>query len=91
MIAVDLEDFHMGAIDDPIRTIFMCGSGRDVKMSVINGRTVMKDRQIEGIDLEELKAKGQKYYDKMKLGYLERDYRHLPEEELFRPSYRIVR
>ncbi|MEY8339280.1 chlorohydrolase family protein [Lachnospiraceae bacterium 62-35] len=89
MIVVDLEDFHMGAVDDPIRTIFMCGSGRDVKMSVINGRTVMKDRQIEGIDLEEIKAKGQKYYEKMKLGYVERDYCHLPKEKLFRPSFPI--
>ena len=60
-------------------------------MSIINGRIVMKDRQIEGIDLEEIKVKGQKYYDKMRLGYMERDYRHLPEEELFRPSFPIVK
>lgn len=89
MIAVDLTGFHMGAVDDPVRTIFTCGAGTDVKLSVINGRTVMKDRQIEGVDLEELKAKGQKYFDKMRLGYLERDYRHLPEEVLFRPSFRV--
>lgn len=88
MIVVDLDGFHMGAVDDPIRTIFMCGSGRDVKMSVINGRTVMKDREIEGIDLKELKAKGQEYYNRMKPGYMERDYKHLPEEEIFRPSFR---
>lgn len=89
MIAVDLEAFHMGAVDDPVRTIFMCGSGADVKMSVINGRVVMKDRQIEGIDLEKLKAEGQRYYNKMKYGYMERDFRHLKEEEIFRPSFRI--
>ena len=89
MIVVDLDAFHMGAVDDPIRTIFMCGNGTDVKMSVINGRTVMKDRKLEGVDLAELKAKGQAYYDKMKYGYMERDYQHLPEEEIFRPSYRV--
>lgn len=89
LIAVDLEGFHMGAVDDPIRTIFMCGSGRDVVLSVINGRTVMKDREIPGIDLAELKRKGQEYYDRMKLGYLERDYKHLPKEELFRPSFPV--
>ncbi|MCI9340656.1 MAG: amidohydrolase family protein [Dorea sp.] len=89
MIVVDLDAFHMGAVDDPVRTIFMCGSGADVKMSVINGRTVMKDRKIEGIDFEKLKAEGQKYYDKMKLGYMERDYKHLRKEEIFRPSFRM--
>lgn len=87
IIAVNLDSFHMGAVDDPIRTIFMCGSGQDVVMSVINGRTVMKDRKLVGIDLVELKRKGQEYYDKMKRGYVERDYRHLPEAELFRPSF----
>ena len=79
----------MGAVEDPIRTIFMCGCGRDVKLSIINGKTVMKDRTIEGVDLEEIKAKGQKYYDKMRMGYMERDYRHLSEDELFRPSFPI--
>lgn len=89
LIAIDLGSFHMGAVDDPIRTGFMCGSGQDVVLSVINGRTVMKDRKLEGIDLEELKRRGQEYYDRMKRGYLERDYQHLPERELFRPSFPV--
>ena len=87
MIVVGLDDFHMGAIDDPVRTIFMCGSGHDVKMSIINGRTVMKDRKIEGVDLEALKEQAQRYYDKMKMGYQERDGFHIPTEKLFRTSY----
>ena len=58
-------------------------------MSIIDGKTVMKDREIAGVDLQELKAKAQEYYDRMKKGYLERDYRHLPEEELFRPSFPV--
>lgn len=89
MIVVDLDSFSMGAVDDPVRTIFMCGSGSDVKMSVINGRTVMKDRQIEGLDLKALKEEAQRYYNKMKLGYMQRDYKQLPKEQIFRPSFRI--
>jgi cytosine/adenosine deaminase-related metal-dependent hydrolase len=90
IIVIDLDAYHFGAIDDPIRTMIMCGSGTDIKMSVINGRTVMKDRKIEGIDLSELKIKGQKYYDKMKLGYMERDYKHLPKDEILKPSFKII-
>ena len=89
MIVVNLDSFHMGALNDPIRTMFLCGSGCDVTMSIIDGKTVMKDREIAGVDLQELKAKAQEYYDRMKKGYLERDYRHLPEEELFRPSFPV--
>lgn len=90
IIAIDLDGFHMGAVDDPIRTIITCGSGRDVKLSIIAGRTVMKDRLMPGVDLEEIKAKGQRYFDKMRLGYVERDYQQLGEKELFKPSFPIV-
>lgn len=89
IIVINLDSYHMGAIDDPIRTMIMCGSGTDVVMSVIDGRTVMKDRKIEGIDLEEMKEKAQNYYDKMKLGYMKRDYRNLPMNEIFKPSFKI--
>jgi hypothetical protein len=66
------------------------GSGRDVKLSIINGRIVMKDRVIPNLDLEEIKSKGQKYFNKMKKGYLERDYQQLPENELLPSSFKIV-
>lgn len=90
IIAIDLDGFHMGVIDDPIRTMIASGSGRDVKLSIINGRIVMKDRVIPNLDLEEIKSKGQKYFNKMKKGYLERDYQQLPENELLPSSFKIV-
>ncbi|KAB2328642.1 amidohydrolase family protein [Cytobacillus depressus] len=90
IIAIDLDGFHMGVIDDPIRTMIASGSGRDVKLSIINGKVVMKDRKIPNLDLEEIKIKGQKYFNKMRKGYLERDYKQLPENELLPPSFKIV-
>jgi 5-methylthioadenosine/S-adenosylhomocysteine deaminase len=90
IIAIDLDGFHLGVIDDPIRTMIASGSGRDVKLSIINGRVVMKDRVIPNLDLEEIKSKGQKYFNKMKNGYLERDYQQLPENELLPSSFKKV-
>jgi cytosine/adenosine deaminase-related metal-dependent hydrolase len=90
LIAVDLDGFHMGVIDDPIRTMMVSGTGRDVKLSIINGRMVMKDQKIPNLDLDEIKTKGQKYFNKMRKGYLERDYQQLLENELLPPSFRIV-
>ncbi|MDM5360577.1 amidohydrolase family protein [Peribacillus sp. ACCC06369] len=90
IIAIDLDSYHMGVIDDPIRTMFVSGSGRDVKLSIINGKVVMKDQKIPNLDLMEIKYKGQKYFDKMRRGYMERDYQKLPEKELFKPSFKVV-
>lgn len=88
IIIIDLEDIHMGSTDDPIKTMFMNGSGRDVKTSIINGKTVMKDRKIKGINIELLKEKEEKYFSKLKRSYVERDYQQLGEKKLFDFSFR---
>lgn len=90
IIAVDLDGYHMGTIDDPIRTMMMSGSGRDVKLSVIGGRVVMKDRLIPNVDLKQVQQRGQAYFDQMKKGYLERDYQQLKENDLFEGSFPTV-
>lgn len=90
IIAIDLDGFHMGVLDDPLRTVMASGSGRDVKLSIINGKVVMKDRKLPSMDLEALKGKAQKYFMKMKKGYLKRDYQELPENELMPPSFRFA-
>jgi 5-methylthioadenosine/S-adenosylhomocysteine deaminase len=90
LIIIDLNDFHFGLMDDPVRTLMISASGKDVKTSIIDGRIVMNDRKIEGIDFDALQQQGQAYYDKMKLGYCERDYQHLPQEKLFPPSFQMI-
>lgn len=90
IIAIDLDGYHMGISDDPIRTMIMSGSGRDIKLTIINGRIVMKDRKIPGQDLKEIQLKGQSYFEKMKNAYSERDYQQLGVHELFNPSFPFV-
>jgi 5-methylthioadenosine/S-adenosylhomocysteine deaminase len=90
IVIIDLNDLRLGVIDDPLRCVIMCGSGIDVKTSIINGRIVMRDRKIEGVDLDKLRANGQLYFDKMKLGYCERDYMHIPQEKLFPSSFQRI-
>lgn len=90
IIVVGLDAFHMGPADDPIRTMITGGAGTDITMSIINGRTVMKDRKLPGIDLNELKSKAQAYYDKMRLTYMERSYIKMSEEEFYEPSFKTI-
>ncbi|WP_285767358.1 chlorohydrolase family protein [Peribacillus sp. SI8-4] len=90
IIAISLDSLHMGVTDDPIRTMFVSGSGRDVTLSIINGRTVMKDQRIPDLDLNEIKTRGQRYFNRMRSGYMARDYQKLPEHQLFKPSFKRV-
>ncbi|MDY3867998.1 MAG: chlorohydrolase family protein [Pyramidobacter sp.] len=87
IVVFDLTGRHIGPIDDPLRTLVSCGGGRDLKLSIINGRCVFKDGHLTGIDESVLIKRAQAYYDKMKNSYLERDYQHLPREVFFAPAF----
>ena len=44
----DLSGFHLGQFFDPIQTMVLNGSGRDFTTVIVDGRTVMEDRQHPG-------------------------------------------
>ena len=88
IIIIDLSGYHIGAVDDPIRTMGMCAAGRDVVTSIINGRVVMKNRVIPGFDYETAQVKAQQYYDKMKKDYLMRSGNKIKPDEMFPPTFK---
>jgi len=90
LIIIDLSQLRTGPIDDPIRTLLMNAGGVNVRTSIINGRVVLRDGQIPGVDAAEMKQAGQRYFDKLKAAYPERDYLQRTVEELFPPSFRVV-
>ena len=90
LMIVDLSHLRTGPIDDPIRTMLMNSSGANVRTVIINGRTVMQDGQIPGIDFATMKAQGQAYFAKLKGAYPARDYKGRSVAELFPPAFRVV-
>jgi len=60
-----------------------------VKSSIINGRTVMWDRVIPGMDFEWLQQCAQELFNKLKKAYSQRDYLNRSIEELFPSSFQV--
>jgi len=87
----DLRGFHLGQLVDPIQTMVMNGTGADFKTVLVNGRVVVEDRKCSGFSLEELQEKAQRQYDKLRSTYPERTHLHPPVEEIFRPSFPMIR
>lgn len=90
IIIVDLNSLRTGVVDDPIRTLILHTSGWNVKTVIINGRTVMEDGIIPGVDPQELRQQGQNFFDKMRAAYTQRDYMKRPADELFPPVFKIA-
>jgi 5-methylthioadenosine/S-adenosylhomocysteine deaminase len=89
VIVIDLDSFHMGQIADPIRTILLNGFGSDTRMVFIDGRLVMENGVIPGVDYHDYRKKAQDYFDRLKISYTERDYKHREPETLFPSSFPI--
>lgn len=91
LVAFALDDLRMGAVDDPIRTLTLAGTGRDVVFSMVAGRVVMRDGRIPGLDQRALRAEGQRIFEKLRAAYAERDALAGPEgsseAQLFPPVF----
>ncbi|TQE99305.1 MAG: amidohydrolase family protein [Spiribacter salinus] len=75
---------------DPVQTIMASCSGRDVRDVWIDGRRVMADRVIPGVDEAAETARAQAQFARMVAKYPDRTLGHPPLSDIFRPSYERV-
>ncbi len=87
----ELDRPHSGQVIDPIQTMLLTGHGRDVQAVIIDGRFVMEDRVIPGIDEAADNARAQKQFEGVMARYPERTSGHPPMSEIFSSSYAIER
>lgn len=83
----DLSGFHLGPIDDPIKTMLLAGTGRDFTESWIAGRRVMSGRKLPGVDLDVLRHKAQAQFEKLKASHSPRAPGNPPAATLFTPAF----
>ena len=91
MIVIDFDEPCMGQNIDPIQTLMLNGSGREVQTVVINGRFVMEDGCIPGVDDRELRCQAQSQFDRLVAQYPRRTFGQPKLEEIFSSSYRLKR
>ena len=84
---IGLNDPAMGQVIDPIQTLLLNGSGRDVRTVVIDGRIVMQDGVIPGIDHDAMRAGAQTRFNGLVAQYPDRTFGHPPVAEIFPTSY----
>ncbi|RZU62287.1 chlorohydrolase family protein [Zhihengliuella halotolerans] len=87
LMVASLSDFRDGTLEDPLRTLVLNGSARNVTDTYVAGRPVVVDGALPGIDLEALRAEGQALFEQMVAAYSERDYRGRDAGELFPGVY----
>ncbi|WP_037914531.1 amidohydrolase family protein [Sulfitobacter sp. 20_GPM-1509m] len=84
---IRLDSPEMGQVIDPIQTLLLNGSGRDVSDVMIAGRFVMRNGVIPGVDAMEDQRRAQAQFDRMVAQYPDRTLFHPPLDQIFPPSY----
>src|SRR5262249_34933314 len=71
---VDLSTLLTGPVDDPIRTMVLNAGGAQVKTVIVDGRTVVADGAVPGVDIEGVRRRAQDYFERYKARYSEWDH-----------------
>ncbi len=82
---------HSGQAIDPIQTMMLTGHGRDFSDVVIDGRFVMRDGVIPGIDEAADNARAQAQFERVMALYPRRTLHHPPVTEIFSAAYPVRR
>lgn len=66
LVIVDLKKVDYGAVLDPIKAFVEYGSGRDIETVIIDGRIVVEEGRVAGVDeadlLSRVQAQGEKFW-----------------------------
>lgn len=90
LIVIDLGLPHHGQVIDPIQTLLLAGHGRDVRSVVIDGRFVMRDRRIPGVDEAADTARAQAQFERLMAQYPQRTRNHPPVSQIFSQAYPVI-
>ena len=82
----DFDHPRIGVVYDPLRALVECASGDDVKTVVVDGRTVVEDGQVPGVDGRKLRDDSQRASEAYWEAYPTWDYQGKPVAERFRAS-----
>ena len=87
----ELDRSHSGQVIDPIQTMLLTGHGRDFSTVIIDGRFVMENRIIPGVDEAADNACAQAQFERLIAQYPERTHDHPAIADIFSSSYPIER
>ncbi|WP_395757524.1 amidohydrolase family protein [Achromobacter sp. EB05] len=87
IVVFDFSHDRNGQLIDPIQTLMVGGSGRDVSQVVIDGRFVMVNGRIPGFDARLAQDQAQAQLDRLVARYPDRTWGHPPVDEIFSSSY----
>jgi cytosine/adenosine deaminase-related metal-dependent hydrolase len=87
IVVFDLNGAHLGPIFEPLKNLLLAGRGDDCRASYIQGRQVMEDFVVAGVDMAALQNQAQAQYQRLLSSHQARAFDQAPPERLFHPVF----
>jgi cytosine/adenosine deaminase-related metal-dependent hydrolase len=81
-----LRGLHLGPLFDPLKNLLLAGRGDDCIASYIDGRCVMQDGQVRGVDYPALQRQAQQQFEKLMRSHSDRAFGQPDWKTLFQPA-----
>jgi cytosine/adenosine deaminase-related metal-dependent hydrolase len=91
IVVFDFDNDRIGQTIDPIQTLLIGATGRDVRHVVVAGRMVVIDGAIPGVDMHAAGLRAQVQFDRLMSRYPERTSGHPAVGDIFSTSYPVRR
>ena len=91
IVVFDSNNDRIGQVIDPIQTLLIGVSGRDVRRVFVAGRMVVVDGAIPGLDIHAANVRAQSQFAGLMARYPERTVGHPLVDEIFASSYPVRR
>ena len=90
IVVFDFGNPRIGQVIDPVQTLLIGSSGRDIRDVFVAGRQVVADGAIPGFDLAAAHRQAQAQFDRLVARYPERTFGQPPIEAIFSASYPVI-
>jgi 5-methylthioadenosine/S-adenosylhomocysteine deaminase len=91
IVIIDFRKPHIGPVDDPIKTLVHVAGGPDIDTVIVDGKVVVEDGRVPGIDEGKLLAQAAEAHLWQKARFAAQHPSGRSEVELFPPSYPTYR
>ena len=87
VVLVSMRSFRMGPYRDPIKALVQCGTADDVDRVIVDGRTVVEDGRVVGVDEDALLAQAQAEAERLWATVPEWHWQGLTADQVSPPSF----
>jgi cytosine/adenosine deaminase-related metal-dependent hydrolase len=87
IVVFDLNGEHLGPFFDPLKNLMLAGRGSDCRASYIQGRCVMENFKVKGVDAVAQQRQADAQFVKVMAQHSQRAFDNPPPERLFHPVF----